>query len=277
MGDHSPLQFSILKFSILNSSPYLHLLHYLPFMSLKNDSRHSAWVRVSHGLITMSFLTLALTGIYILMVHPRLYWGEVGNDLTPAFIELPISRNYQHNGWDNKIAFFNRSDSPISASRTFDIFNENGWGRSLHFLSAWVLVLTGLIYLVLGLATRHFRRRMLPEKRSASLRQLWSELVDHIRVPWSVSNGRQYNLLQRISYLAIIFVGMPLAIITGFAMSPAIGAAFPWIVSMWGGTQSARTIHFFASIGLELFLIVHLIMIILTGFKQNIKAIIVGK
>jgi thiosulfate reductase cytochrome b subunit len=246
-------------------------------MSRKDDFRHSAWVRISHALITVSFLTLAVTGVYILMVHPRLYWGEVGNDLTPALIELPISRNYQHNGWDNKVAFFDRSDSPISASRTFDIFNENGWGRSLHFLSAWVLVIAGLMYLLLGLATQHFRRRMLPGKGSASFRQLWSELVDHIRVPWSVSDRRQYNLLQRISYLAIIFVGMPVVIMTGFAMSPALAAAFPWIVGMWGGTQSARTIHFFASIALELFLIVHLMMIILTGFRQNIRAIIVGK
>jgi hypothetical protein len=78
-------------------------------------------------------LTLALTGVVILMAHPRLYWGEAGNDLTPALLELPISRNYQHNGWDKRTAFFQDAAGPISASRTYDIFNQNGWA-GLHFL-----------------------------------------------------------------------------------------------------------------------------------------------
>jgi hypothetical protein len=83
----------------------------------------------------VSFLTLAVTGFYILKVHPRLYWGEVGNDLTPALIELPISRNHQHGGWDEGVPFFETANSPVSASRTYEIWNENGWGRSLHFLA----------------------------------------------------------------------------------------------------------------------------------------------
>jgi thiosulfate reductase cytochrome b subunit len=239
--------------------------------------RHSRWVRISHWVITVSFFSLAVSGIFILMVHPRLYWGEVGNDLTPAFIELPISRNHQHNGWDNKVAFFKEAGSPISASRTYDIFNENGWGRSLHFLSAWVLVVTGTLYIMWGLVTRHFKKRLMPERKSFTWRRFWSELSDHIRAPLSVGNALQYNLLQRVTYLVVIFVWMPIVVITGFAMSPAIAAAFPALVSMWGGTQSARTIHFLASIALELFLIVHLLMVILTGFKQNMRAIIIGK
>ena len=97
-----------------------------------------------------SLVTLAVTGVLILMVHPRLYWGEAGNDLTPAFLELPISRNYKHGGWENRISFFQDSSSPVSASRTFDICNQNGWGRSLHFLAAWLLVIPGVVYLLAG-------------------------------------------------------------------------------------------------------------------------------
>ncbi|MEJ1240474.1 cytochrome b/b6 domain-containing protein [Chryseolinea sp. T2] len=244
---------------------------------VRSNSRHARWVRISHGVITVSFLSLAVTGFYILMVHPRLYWGEVGNDLTPAFIELPISRNYKHNGWDEKFAYFDTSGSPVSASRTYDIFNENGWGRSLHFLSAWVLVITGSIYIGSGLITRHFGKRMLPSADSFSFRNLWREFIDHLRSPRSMGNGTQYNLLQRITYLGVIFVCMPVVVMTGLAMSPAVAAGFPIIVSMWGGTQSARTIHFFASIAVELFLVVHLVMIIITGFIQNMKAIVIGK
>src|SRR5215510_8363374 len=109
--------------------------------------RHALWVKASHWIVTVSFLTLAFTGSEILMVQPRLYWGEVGNDLTPALIELPISRNYKHGGWANNEAIFpGKASSPITANRTYDIFNENSWGRSLHFLAGWILVVCGAVY-----------------------------------------------------------------------------------------------------------------------------------
>ena len=92
----------------------------------------------------MSVVTLGVTGFVILMAHPRLYWGEAGNDLTPPLLELPISRNYQHGGWDARTPFFPNDERLISANRTYDIFNKNGWGRSLHFLAAWCLVLPGV-------------------------------------------------------------------------------------------------------------------------------------
>ena len=98
---------------------------------------HARWVRISHAIAAASLLTLAFTGFVILMAHPRLYWGEVGNDLTPALLELPISRNYQHRGYEKSTPFFADASGPITASRTYDIFNQNGWGRSLHFLAAW--------------------------------------------------------------------------------------------------------------------------------------------
>src|SRR3954453_21113557 len=108
------------------------------------------WVRISPAILTPSLLTLAFTGFVILMAHPRLYWGNAGNDLTPALFELPISRNYQHSGWEKTTPFFTAVNSPVSAARTYDIFNQNGWGRSLHFLAAWLLVITGIIYLLAG-------------------------------------------------------------------------------------------------------------------------------
>ena len=123
---------------------------------------HARWVRVSHWILTVSVLTLAFTGFVILMAHPRLYWGDTGNDLTPALIELPISRNYQHRGWDKPTPFFQDASGPISASRTYDIFNQNGWGRSLHFLAAWCLVLPGVVYLLKGIAGGHFRSHLWP-------------------------------------------------------------------------------------------------------------------
>jgi thiosulfate reductase cytochrome b subunit len=200
----------------------------------------------------------------------------VGNDLTPPLLELPISRNYKHGGWEKSQPFFSNATSPVSASRTYDIFNENGWGRSLHFLSAWIMVGTGLIYLLMGFITGHIKKRLIPDRGQFSLRLLWQELKDHMRMQIPNSTGK-YNLLQKYAYMSVAFILLPLMVITGFTMSPAIVAAFPFLLDLFGGAQSARTIHFFSSVALELFLIIHVVMVIRSGFKQQIRAMIIGK
>jgi thiosulfate reductase cytochrome b subunit len=243
----------------------------------KPSHGHRWWVRLSHWLVTLSFFGLAFTGIEILMVHPRLYWGEVGNDLTPALVDLPISRNYKHGGWEKKTAFFNADSSPVSASRTYDIFNQNGWGRSLHFLLAWILVITGVVYVITGFFTGHFRSRIWPKLRELSPRSIYKDLVAHVRFNASVTTPAQYNLTQRLSYAFVIFLLFPGMLVTGLTMSPAVTAAFPFLLDLFGGLQSARTIHFFTSITLELFLIVHFTMVIISGFKRQILAMTVAK
>ncbi|MBL0740760.1 cytochrome b/b6 domain-containing protein [Chryseolinea lacunae] len=238
--------------------------------------RHARWVRSSHWIITISFLLLAFSGFVILMCHPRLYWGEVGNDLTPALFELPVSRNYQHGGWENQTPFFATAGSPVSASRSYDIFNQNGWGRSLHFLSAWFLVITGVVYLVAGLFTGHFKNRLWPQSGEFSPRLFWRDVVAHLRMNMFTAQAN-YNPLQKAAYLGVIFVLMPVIVLTGLTMSPAITAAYPFLLKMFFGAQSARTIHFFASVFLELFLLVHVAMVIRSGFKQHMRAMTIGK
>ncbi len=212
------------------------------------------------------------------MAHPRLYWGEVGNDLTPALIELPISRNHQHGGWESNGPFSDEPGSPVSASRTYDIFNQNSWGRSLHFLAAWFLVLSGVVYLLVGLVTGHLWRRLVPRIAEVTAVQLWQECVRHVRLQIPrATGGPQYGLLQRCAYSAIIFFVLPLAVVTGLAMSPAITAAYPFLSGMFGGFQSARTIHFLASLVLVLFLVVHVLMVVLSGFTRQIRAMTIGE
>jgi thiosulfate reductase cytochrome b subunit len=239
--------------------------------------RHRRWVRVAHWVVAMSFFLLAFSGFEILMVHPRLYWGEVGNDLTPALFELPVSRNYKHAGWSKATAFFNTKGSPVSASRTYEIFNQNGWGRSLHFLSAWWLVITGLLYLLAGTFTGHFKRRLWPQVKEFRVLLFRDDFISHFRKIPVADNGRQYGLLQKYTYMAVIFFLLPLAVITGLSMSPAITAAYPFLLKMFAGAQSARTIHFFISNALVLFLIVHVVMVVRSGFKQQMRAITMGK
>jgi thiosulfate reductase cytochrome b subunit len=235
-------------------------------------------VRLTHWIITASFLTLVYTGYVILMAHPRLYWGETGNDLTPALIELPISKNYKHGGWENRVSFFAEAGSPVSASRTFEIFNENGWGRSLHFLAAWCLVIPGALYLLIGIFTGHFRSHVVPRTAELSPRLFWREFVDHVRFQIrAASGGPQYGLLQKCAYVAVVFVALPLAAVTGLAMSPTITAAYPFLAEIFGGSQSARTIHFFLALALVLFLAAHVLMVIKSGFKRQMRAMTIGE
>lgn len=240
-----------------------------------SNTPHRRWVKASHWIMTLSFFALAFTGIEMIMVHPRFYWGEAGNDLTPALFELPISRNYKHGGYEGTTPFFETAGSPVSASRTYDIFNQNGWGRSLHFLSGWVLTITGIFYLVLGFFSGYFRKHLWP--------QSWSmgSLRDDLRRHWQwqipkATGGPDYGFIQRLSYLGVVFFLFPLLTLTGMTMSPAITAAHPWLLTIFLGAQSARTIHFFASVALELFLIVHIVMIVKTGFRKQLQGMTTG-
>lgn len=250
-----------------------------PPVPLQTDAvGHARWVKVCHWILTVSTFTLALSGFVILMAHPRLYWGDVGNNLTPALLELPISRNHQHGGWENRVAFFQGSASPVSASRTYDIFNENGWGRSLHFLAAWFFFVPGAVYLLAGMFTGHFRRYVWPRPDEFTPRVLAGDFVRHLqlRIP-SATGGPQYGPMQKAAYCAVMFIGVPLMIVTGLAMSPAIAATYPFLPSMFGGFQSARTIHFFAFIALLMFAIVHVVMVIKSGFKRQMRAMTLGE
>ena len=240
--------------------------------------RHARWVRISHWIATVSFLTLAFSGFMILMVHPRLYWGNAGNDLTPALLELPISRNYKHGGWEKPTPFFEKAAGPISASRTYDIFNQNGWGRSLHFLAAWFLVLPGALYVLAGISGGHFRSHIWPRARELAPRLVWRDFVDHLRFRIRPARGGpQYGLLQKCAYSLVVFVAAPLIVVTGLTMSPAVTAAFPILLRLFGGYQSARTIHFFTFVALVLFVIAHVVMVIKSGFRRQMRSMTVGE
>jgi thiosulfate reductase cytochrome b subunit len=238
---------------------------------------HARWVRIAHWIVAVSLLTLAFTGYVILMAHPRLYWGDAGNDLTPVLIELPISRNHRHGGWEARAPFFETAASPISANRTYDIFNQNGWGRSLHFLAGWLLFVPGAVYLVAGIVSGHFRRHLWPRAGELHPRRVTQDVIDHLRlrIP-PAAGGPRYGLLQKCAYCGIVFLAMPLAVLTGLTMSPAVAAAYPVLPALFGGFQSARTIHFFVAVALVLFLIVHVAMVVKSGFRRQMRAMTLG-
>jgi thiosulfate reductase cytochrome b subunit len=223
---------------------------------------HARWVRISHWIVAASVLTLSVTGFEILMVHPRLYWGQAGNDLTPALVELPISRNYRHGGFTPPTPFFQNSAGPASASRTYDIFNQNGWGRSLHFLAGWFLVVPGVVYLLIGLFDGHFRTNIWPTADAAARAR---------------QSGPKYSRRQKIAYSCVVFVAAPLIALTGLTMAPAVTAAFPWLLRVFGGYESARTIHFGVFVALVLFVLVHVVMVARSGFWRQLRAMTIGE
>ena len=224
--------------------------------------RYPVVVRVTHWLTALSFLTLLLSGGEILMSHPRFYWGETGNVLTPPLFQLPVPS----------------SRSTVPTGYGYVLADENGWSRYLHFQSAWVVTLTGLLYVTFGLFRGHFRRNLIPGRTDLRFSELAAVIARHLRLrPANEEESRSYNVLQRLTYLVVIFVLFPLVIWTGLAMSPAIAAAFPAAVVILSGQQSARTIHFFVSVVLVLFLLVHVAMVCLSGFGKRVRAMISGR
>jgi thiosulfate reductase cytochrome b subunit len=215
-----------------------------------DSRRHSLLIRITHWVHTIAFFGLLVSGIAILLAHPRLYWGETGSLGTASLLDLPIPLKLGH----------------------------SGWGRYLHFLSAWVSILTGLLYVFSGIFTGHFRNDLIPAKSDLT----WPAIVRSVSARFHRSGLDKeeffaYNSIQRLVYLSVIFVLFPLVIVTGLAMSPAITSVIPAIVTIFGGQQSARTVHFFVSILLMLFLFAHIVMICFSGFLTRMRAMISGK
>lgn len=224
--------------------------------------RHSLLVRVTHWLTFVAFIALLVTGIEILISHPRFYWGETGNVNTPPLFSfhIPSSRDSVPTGYG------------------YVLPDQNGWSRYLHFEAAWLLVFTGLVYLIYLVATGHLRRNLVPTREQRSLRAYTSRIGGYFR-PTKTSEDElhTYNVLQRTSYLVVLFVLFPLIIWTGLAMSPAFTAAFPLTSSLLGGRQSARTIHLFVTFALVLFLMIHVAMVAISGFRPRMRAMITGR
>jgi thiosulfate reductase cytochrome b subunit len=223
--------------------------------------RHKAIVRITHWLTVLAFLALVVTGLELVISHPRFYWGEVGNvNTTPAFtLPIPASRD------------------TVPTAYKYVMPDQNGWSRYLHFEAAWVLVLTALVYCAWGLVSGHFGRNIVPVRGERGWRAIWARMQKYLRrVAPGKEEERSYNVLQRVAYLVVIFVLFPAIILTGLAMSPSFVGAFPAIALIAGGKQTARTLHFFLTWALVAFLVVHVAMIVISGFWRRMRAMTIG-
>jgi len=228
----------------------------------KQAARHSALVRVTHWLTVVAFFALLISGGEIVTSHPRFYWGETGNVMMRPLFTIPIPS----------------SRGTVPTAYGFVMPDQNGWSRYLHFQSAWLLVFTALVYGLAGVLTGHFWKDLFPARGDWTWRAFWGVMARYLRrVRPDEAEAHSYNAVQRMAYVMVIFVLFPLVIWTGVALSPAFDSAFPWAVDVLGGRQSARTLHFFVTVFLVLFLVVHVAMVILGGFKSRMRAMITGR
>lgn len=211
--------------------------------------RHPLWVRVTHWIGACAMLALMVSGAAILLALPRLFWGETGANAAPAWLVLPL---------------------PVNLGQT-------GWGRNLHFLAAWVLVIDGAVYLAAAILAGHLRRRLLPDADQLRPSALAAELRAHLRLRGDPGPpARRYNALQKLAYLAVVLVLAPLMLLTGLTMSPGVTAAWPELFTLFGGRQSARTFHFLAACGLVAFLAIHVWQVLANRPAALMRGMTVG-
>jgi thiosulfate reductase cytochrome b subunit len=210
-------------------------------------------------MTALCFLALLVSGIELVISHPRFYWGEEGNVNTPALFSIPIPS----------------SRASVPTGYGYVLPDQNGWSRYLHFQAAWMVVATGLWYVIFGLLTGHFRRNLLPSRAEVLPGALAKVLRNHLRFKLA-KDDQTYNSLQRLTYLVVVFGAFPLMIWTGLAMSPAVTSAFPFLVNVLGGHQSARTLHFFDTLFLVVFVAAHVLMVCLTGWRKRMRGMILG-
>ncbi len=250
--------------------------------------RHSVLVRVTHWINVVCILVLVMSGLQIFNAHPALYWGH------KSHFDDPLLSMRAENGPAGPVGVTRIFDRPFAttgvlglstgpngelAARGFPSwatlpgYQDLATGRRWHFFFAWLFVVNGLVYVVASFLSRHVWRDLIPSR--AQLRGIGKSIADHAR--FRFDHGRDYNVLQKLTYLGLIFVVLPLVVLAGLAMSPGVDAGFPFLVDLFDGRQTARTLHFVAATAIVLFVIVHVGMVLISGVFNNMRSMITGR
>jgi thiosulfate reductase cytochrome b subunit len=256
--------------------------------------RHTLMVRLTHWINAFCLTLLLMSGLALFNVHPALYWGHYGYPGVPTVLSItgrydpetaqPVGTTrigdysfdttgllgvtYDSDGRPRPGAF------PEWATLGGDLALARDW----HFLMAWMLVFNGTIYLLFGLFGGHFWRDLAPTTDQLRPRHILSDIWNHVRLRRPQGEAaKRYNVLQKFAYLALIFVLLPAMVMSGLTMSPAVTAAFPFLFDLFGGRQSARTIHFIVANLLVLFVLVHIVQVLLFGALNLMRSIITGR
>ena len=252
--------------------------------------RHRLAVRLTHWVNALAIFCLLMSGLMIFNAHPMLYWGSYGANFDRPVLKIGSEgpRGYLRVGgvevtttgvlglWRDGDGITRRYAFPSWATipGRYSLADARLW----HFFFAWLLVLNALIYAGLAVANGHLRRDLLPTRGELSPRHILHDIVEHARLHFPTgAAAAHYNILQKLAYLGVMFGLVPLIILTGLTMSPALDAAWPWLLDLFGGRQSARTLHFVAAALIALFIVVHLVMVLLAGPWNELRSMITGR
>jgi thiosulfate reductase cytochrome b subunit len=252
--------------------------------------RHRLSTRLWHWLNAFTIFTMVASGLMIFNAHPRLYWGayganletpwlEISNDGTHGFVSLlgthipttgVLGLSHYADGSANPHAFPGWATLP----EHYDLAKARRW----HLFFAWLLVVPGILYLLRSLMNRHIQGDLLPTRAELSPKHIWHDIKEHARLRFPTGAAAlHHNILQKISYLGVLFVLLPGIILSGLTLSPGMTATWPWLLWLMGGRASARSVHFICMSLIVAFIVVHLIMVVLAGPYNEIRSMITGK
>ncbi len=251
--------------------------------------RHRVSTRLWHWVNVTALVFMLMSGLMIFNAHPHLYWGSYGANPDTPWLEIGArdQEGYLRVGslvlnttgilgvWSDQngvhhLAFPSWATLPSS----YDLARSRHW----HLTFAWLFMSGIVLYLLWSLANRHLWRDLLPKLSELTPRHIWTDIKHHAMLRFPTGEAaRNYNILQKLAYLSVLIVILPTLVLTGITMSPAMNAAWPWLLDLFGGRQSARSIHFICATLVVLFVIVHLVMVILAGPVNEIRSMITGR
>ncbi len=251
--------------------------------------RHRLATRLWHWVNALAIVVLLMSGAMIFNAHPRLYWGQDGSNPDPAWLEIRADSQggflkIGDRRWDTD-GVLGRWTAPDGAVRTnafphwatipssYNLALARRWHLTFSLLLGFGL----LVFLVASLVNRHVQKDLTLRRAELTPRHLWHDVVEHLKLRFhNPDDPGAFNVLQKLSYIGVIFVGIPLVIFTGLAMSPGMDAAWGWLIDLFGGRQSARSIHFIIAGLLLAFIIVHLVLVLLSGPLNGLRGMITG-
>jgi thiosulfate reductase cytochrome b subunit len=254
--------------------------------------RHRLPVRVMHWINVMTLTILFMSGLNIFEAHPALYWGASSYTGRPALLEIGARDGVagQPVGYTRVLGHEFDTTGVLGVHRTADGMTTDafpGWltipsgrwlsmARSWHFFFAWVFLLNGLCFVVYSVVSRHLARDLWPTR--GDIRGIGASIVEHLKFRHPGGEAaKRYNVLQKLAYLVVIFVLLPLVVLMGAAMSPRLDAVLTGWVDLFGGRQSARTIHFVVAWLLVGFAAIHVLEVVITGLWNNLRSMITGR
>ncbi len=248
--------------------------------------RHRLPVRISHWLNVPFLIILIMSGLQIFNAHPALYWGDRSDHDRPLLSIRPMhTESGDIQGITTILGYrfettgvFGYSNGAGRAFPAWATIPSAKWlamGRQWHLFFAWLFVINGLIFTMYALASRHVTRDLIPT--GMDWRSLGKSFKDHLVFRHSTGEAaKRYNVLQKLAYATVLFMVAPLIVLTGIAMSPTIDTVVPWMLTVLGGRQAARTIHFVACFSFVGFILIHVFQVMVTGCFNNIRSMITG-